>query len=112
MALERGRGGRAYFVADEGTRTMRSFLEAAAGAHGVSLGTRSIPSAVARPLAAAVEGAWRRLGLRRAPPMTRFAVDMMSSTVTVRTDRAREELGWQPVVTFDEGMRRLVAAPG
>lgn len=112
LALTRGHGGSAYFVADDGTRTMRSFLEAAAAAHGVTLGTRSIPGAVARPLAAAVEGAWRRLGVRRAPPMTRFAIDMLSSTVTVRTDRARVELGWRPVITFEEGMRRLASASG
>lgn len=111
LALTNGRGGRAYFVADDGTRTMRAFLEAAAAAHGVTLGSRSIPSAVVRPLAAAVEGAWRRLGVRRPPPLTRFAIDMMSSTVTVRTDRARADLGWSPVITFEEGMRRLAAVP-
>lgn len=112
LALTKGHGGSAYFVADDGTRTMRSFLEAAAAAHGVKLGKRSIPSAVARPLARVVEKAWRRLDVKRPPPMTRFAIDMLSSTVTVRTDRARAELGWRPVITVEEGMRRLAAAPG
>jgi nucleoside-diphosphate-sugar epimerase len=107
LALDRGKPGRAYFVADDGTRTMRSFLGAAAAAHGVDLGTRSIPSRVARPLAAAIDGAWRRLGIRRPPPMTRFAIDMMSSSVTLRTDRARAELGWAPVITVEEGLRQL-----
>ncbi len=109
LALDHGTPGRAYYVADEGTRTIREFLTRAAATQGVDLGDKSIPSKIARPLAAGVERVWRGLGLKRAPPLTRFAIDMMSSTVTVRTDRARAELGWAPVITVDEGMQRLAA---
>ncbi len=42
--------------------------------------------------------------------MTRFAVHMMSCSVTVRTERARRELGWAPVIGVEEGLRRLSAA--
>lgn len=109
LALTEGRNGRAYFVADDGERSLRDFLSALARTAGVDLGDRSLPSAVARPLARAVEGAWRRFGVRRAPPMTRFAIDMMSSTVTVRTDRARAELGYKPVIDVAEGLRQMTA---
>jgi nucleoside-diphosphate-sugar epimerase len=107
LALDHGTPGKAYFVADDGTRTLREFLERAAAAHGADLGSRSIPSWLARPLAHFVEDVWRGLGTKRAPPMTRFAIDMMSSSVTVRTDRARRDLGWRPVTSVDEGMERL-----
>jgi nucleoside-diphosphate-sugar epimerase len=110
LALTRGEPGRAYFVADEGERTLREFLTALAQTQGVDLGARSVPAAVARPLARLVEGAWRLFGVKRAPPLTRFAIDMMSSTVTVRTDRARAELGYEPVIGVGEGLRRLAAA--
>ena len=110
LALTRGVPGRAYFVADEGERTLRSFLTALAATSGVSLGRREVPRFVARPLARVIEAAWRFFGVKRTPPMTRFAIDMMSSTVTVRTDRAREELGYAPVIDVDEGMSRLRAA--
>jgi nucleoside-diphosphate-sugar epimerase len=110
LALERGQGGRAYFVADDGTRTFREFLTALARTQGVALPGRSIPSAVVLPLAAAIEGAWRLLGVRRAPPMTRFAAAMMSRSVTVKTDRARAELGYAPVIGVDEGLEQLAAA--
>lgn len=110
LALERGEGGRAYFVADDGTRTLREFLSAQARTQGIELPERSIPSAVALPLAAAVEGTWRLVGARRAPPMTRFAIAMMSRTVTVKTDRARAELGYAPVVDVADGLAQLSAA--
>lgn len=109
LALDHGTPGRAYYVADDGTRTLREFLTALAGTQGVDLGTRNMPSVVARPLARAVEATWRTLRLRGAPPIVRFSVDMMSSSVTVKTDRARKELGWAPVVGVDEGLRAMKA---
>lgn len=109
LALTRGRGGEAYFVADDGVRTMRDFLSALAGTQGVTLPDRSAPGWLMRGVAAGVEGAWRSLGLRRAPPLTRFAIDMMASTVTVRTDKARAELGYAPEVTVDAGIAAMRA---
>lgn len=110
LALTRGTPGRAYFVADDGERTVREFLTAYARTAGVELGDRSVPSFVARPLARVIEGSWRLFGVRKPPPMTRFAIDMMSSTVTVKTARARAELGWAPVITVDEGLAQLRGA--
>jgi nucleoside-diphosphate-sugar epimerase len=107
LALTRGRSGRAYFVADDGERTVRELLTALARTQGVDLPSRSLPGAVARPVARVVEGAWRLFGVKRAPPMTRFAVDMMSRTVTVNTARARTELGYAPVITVEEGLAQM-----
>lgn len=106
-ALTKGRGGEAYFVADDETSTMRSFLAASARTQGVELGARSVPSWVLRPAAAAVETAFRAARSKKAPPLTRFAIDMMSSEVTVRTEKARRELGYAPVISLDAGMREL-----
>lgn len=110
LALDHGEGGRAYFVADEGTRTMRAFLGALAATQGVRLPARSVPGWLARPLSALVEGAWRLFGIRRTPPMTRFAIAMMSRSVTVKTDRARAELGWAPIIGVEEGLRAMTRA--
>lgn len=109
LALSRGEGGRSYFVADDGTRTIRTFLGDLAATRGVVLPSRSIPGRLARATAWLVEGAYRLFRVRRAPPMTRFAVTMMSRTVTVRTDRARAELGWAPIVDVETGLRQLRA---
>lgn len=110
LALTRGRGGEAYFIADEGTRTLRELLTALAATRGVTLADRSLPGAVARPLARFVEGTWRLFGIARPPPMSAFAVSMMSRRVTVRTDKAERELGYEPVISVEDGLRQLTFA--
>ncbi len=110
LALTRGEGGRAYFIADAGTRTHREFLTALLATQGVNLGGRSIPGALARPLARLIEGTWRLFGIRKTPPMTDFAVTMMSRSVTVNTARAAAELGYQPIRTVEEGLAALRVA--
>lgn len=107
LALFQGRGGHAYFVGDQGVRTLRSFLTALAATAGVVLPDRSVPGAVARVAAALVEAAWRMLGRTQTPPLTRFAAAMMSRTITVRTDKAQRELGYRPVVTVEQGLEAL-----
>lgn len=107
LALDHGRGGEVYFVADDGTRTYRTFLSALAATRGVTLPERTVPSWVARPLSRVVEGLWHALRLRSTPPMTAMPVHMLSSTVTLRTDKARKELGWAPVMTVERGLSEL-----
>lgn len=102
LALEGGRGGEAYFIADDGELTLRDFIGRLAASEGVELGARSIPGWLARALAGAVEGAWRLFRVRRTPPMTRFAIAMMSATVTVSTSKARAELGYEPVIRVSD----------
>jgi nucleoside-diphosphate-sugar epimerase len=110
LALERGQGGQAYFIADDGERTIREVLTRLAATQGVTLPGRSLPGKVARALAAVTEGAWRLLRLESQPPLTRFTASMLSSNVTVRTDKARAQLGYAPVITVDEGIAGLSSA--
>lgn len=109
LALERGTPGRAYYVTDDGVRTMRDFLGALAKTQGVDLPTKSMPSKLARPLAWLVEGVWRLFRVKSAPPMTRFAIDMLSSSVTIDTTRARTELGYAAVIDVDAGLAAMTA---
>ena len=110
LALTRGAPGRAYFVVDEGTRTIREFVtDLVESASGITLGERNLPSKLARPVATLVEGLWRLLRIPSPPPMSRIGVDFMSSSVTVSDNRARTELTYAPVTKVEEGMAELKA---
>jgi len=107
LVLERGAGGEAYFVTDSEIRSFREFLPELMSAYGVELGTRSMPSAIARPVAILIEGIWRTFRLSSTPPLTRHAIDLMCCDCIVRTDKIEKELGYQPVVSVVEGLRQL-----
>jgi nucleoside-diphosphate-sugar epimerase len=106
-AAERGRGGRAYFVTDGAPVVFRDFVGELIATQGVTPPTGSVPTPVARAVAAAGETAWKLLPLRGAPPLTRFASWVASQECTIDDHRAREELGYTPVISREEGMREL-----
>ena len=107
LALEKGRSGQAYFVTDGEVHDFKSFLTRLLDAHGVTLPDRSVPSWLVLPLAAALEAAWRALGIRSEPPLTRHAVALLCCDCTLRDDKARADLGYAPRLSVDEGLRAL-----
>lgn len=109
-ALVAGPSGRAYFIADDGETTVREFLTALLATQGVQLPGRSIPGWLARASATAAEALWRGLSLSGAPPLVAFSTTMMSRSVTVRTEAARRDLGWTPVITREQGLAELAAS--
>ncbi len=110
QALTLGRGGEAYFIADDGTTTVREFITALLGTQGITLPSRNVPGALMRPLASVVEGTWRLLRIKTPPPITRLAAAFMSRSVTVVTDKAKRDLEWTPKVTRAAGLAAM--APG
>jgi nucleoside-diphosphate-sugar epimerase len=107
LAAQHGRPGEAYFVTDGEPVVFREFLEKLMATQGVAPPSRSVPAPVARALAAAGEGVWRLLRLSGRPPLTRFAYWVSAQECTIRTDKARHELGYAPVKTISDGLREL-----
>lgn len=107
LALHRGRGGQAYFISDGQEHSLRDVLSALARTRGLELPDRSVPGWLARGATRVVEAAWRLLPLPGAPPVTHFALAMLSRTVTVRIDKAREELGYTPRWDLEQGLEAM-----
>lgn len=107
LALERGAGGNAYFVTDDGNTVMHEFLTALLATRKLTPREKSIPGGLARALAAVTETVWRALGKTSDPPLTRLAASMMSRDCTIRTDKAQRELGYQPVISRSQGLKEL-----
>jgi nucleoside-diphosphate-sugar epimerase len=107
LALERGNGGNAYFVIDEGVTPMREFLTALLRTRQLTAPAKTIPGWLARTLGTATEAAWRAMGKKSDPPLTAFAASMASRDCTITSDKARRELGYEPVISRSEGLREL-----
>lgn len=107
LGASRGVPGEAYFVTDGEPVVFREFVAELLGTQGVQAPRRSIPAPVAGALAFAGETAWRALTLPGRPPLTRFAYWVSSQECTIRIDKARTELGYEPIRTRAEGLAEL-----
>jgi nucleoside-diphosphate-sugar epimerase len=105
----KGRPGGVYFVTDGDPIVFRDFVTDLVRTRGVEPGDSDLSPALARALAGTFETAWRVLGLKSRPPITRLAVWLSSVECTIDISRAREELGYAPVRTREEGFAELRA---
>jgi nucleoside-diphosphate-sugar epimerase len=110
LAAERGRDGEVYFVTDGEPVVFREFVSELIRTQGLEPPNRAIPAALAGALAATTESAWRILPLPGAPPLSRFAVWVSSQECTIDISKARRELGYEPVVSRDDGLAELWAS--
>ncbi|MFN2617735.1 MAG: NAD-dependent epimerase/dehydratase family protein [Thermoleophilaceae bacterium] len=110
LGAERGRPGEAYFVTDGEPVEFREFVTRQLAALGVEAPTRTLPLPAARAAAVGLEGAWTALRRKGQPPLTRTAVWLSAVEMTIRIDKARQELGYEPPVSIDDGLERLRAA--
>lgn len=109
LAAESSTGGRAYFVTDGKDRSLREVMGTLLATHGVDPGNRSAPLGVAWFMATVMEVAWRTFGLAGEPPLTRQMLRLVGYDFTMSDRRARDELGYAPVVTWDQGIEEMRA---
>jgi nucleoside-diphosphate-sugar epimerase len=107
LAATRGTPGNAYFVTDGEPVVFREFVSELLSTQGVQAPSRSIPAPLAGALAVGGETAWRLLPLPGRPPVTRFAYWASSQECTIRIDKARAQLGYEPVKSRPEGLAEL-----
>lgn len=67
-----------------------------------------VPSLLAYPVACLMEGTYTFFGAEHPPPITRYRIKQVSHDYHFSIDRARRELGYQPRVGLEEGLRRTV----
>jgi len=107
LSLTKGRGGEAYFILDDGVRSMHDMISGMVASRGITLPEKSVPAWVADTLGAVMEGAWTVLPLPGAPALTRFSAMILSRDSVLKDDKARAEMGYAPVISVEDGMRAL-----
>lgn len=109
-ALERGTGGRAYFINDRETLTFRDFVRMVASLENLSIDKLpSMPYAAAFFVGRMLEGVWALLQRPGDPPLSRSMVRMIGREFTTSDAAARRELGYVGKVSIAEGLRRYKA---
>ncbi|MFF3690550.1 NAD-dependent epimerase/dehydratase family protein [Streptomyces sp. NPDC002187] len=100
--------GRAFNITDDSTVSWQTYFERLAEVAGLPQPRFvRIPRRVAYTAAWAIEATYRGLRLRSSPPLTRLAVDILTTEQGFSSERLRSEFGYRPRIDFDEGMRKL-----
>lgn len=100
--------GNVFNLTDGEYVSKRRFLEGMADGLGLPRPRRSWPLWLARLAAWVLETRARAKGAAKAPPLTQAGVKFLGMNLDFSIDRARRELGYQPRLTFDEGLRRTM----
>lgn len=105
VALDRGEGGRAYFVNDHGKTTFREFIAMIAATQSVSIDkVRSIPYRLAFALGRLMEIGAAFTFSRSDPPLSRSLVRMIGREFTTNDAAARRDLGYQGNISRAQGV--------
>jgi nucleoside-diphosphate-sugar epimerase len=99
--------GKAYFITQDEPLEGPTFINDMLDAAGLPPVTRTIPTPLARSAAALAEAVWRTFKLQSEPPVTRFLVSQLSTAHWYDISAARRDLGYDPVVSYAQGMARL-----
>ncbi|MFC7378861.1 NAD-dependent epimerase/dehydratase family protein [Brevundimonas sp. GCM10030266] len=110
LALRRGRGGEVYFLSDGEPVAFRTMISALLETQGVPAPEKTVPRAVVRAVAAVGDLAGTLTGGRKPVPLTLQGFAASAVEVTLDISRARTELGYAPVVSRQEGLRRMRAS--
>ncbi len=101
--------GRAFFVAQGEPKPMKETLNLLLAAAGAPAVDKHISAPAAARLGTIAERVWRAGRLKGEPPLTRFLAEQLATAHWYDLSSAKQDLGYTPLVTFDEGLARLAA---
>jgi nucleoside-diphosphate-sugar epimerase len=99
--------GRAYVIANGEPRPIRDLVMGICRAAGLDVTPRRVPLRVAVTAGAVVERIWALRATEDEPPLTRFLAEQLGTAHWFDPRPARDDLGWTPPVSIDDGLVRL-----
>jgi nucleoside-diphosphate-sugar epimerase len=99
--------GQSYNASDGSDITWRQYIDQLAEIVGVSSPRMIIPYRMAYIAGWVMEKAYGALQLKTRPLLTRMAVELLVTNQGFSIKKARQELGYEPKVNFEEGIRRV-----
>jgi len=100
--------GEAYNLSNDGVITQAEYLNKIAECLGAKPVTKKVPYRLAYRAAFVMELFGHVFGRKSPPLVTRYSVWLMGRRCFFSARKAREQLGWQPTVSYEEGIRQSV----
>lgn len=99
--------GEALVISNAQPRPISELIERIVGAAGLPAPTRAVPAKVAYGAGLAIERIWDARNIDDDPPMTSFVAEQLATAHWFDQRKTQQSLGWKPLVSLDEGFRRL-----
>ena len=105
-ALDRGDGGRAFFIKDQEGLTFREFIASLADLQGLSIAElRSMPYWLASAMGRLLDTIWAVMRKKTDPPISRSLMRMIGREFTIDDAAARRELGYVGRTSRADGLQ-------
>lgn len=99
--------GRVYFITQDDPIPMWDMINGILKAGGLPPVTKTLPHRMVWCIGAVLEGVWALFRLPGEPKMTRFVADELATVHWFDISAAKNDLGYEPLVSTDEGLNRL-----
>ncbi|WP_299493739.1 NAD-dependent epimerase/dehydratase family protein [uncultured Shewanella sp.] len=99
--------GKAYFISNDEPILMSDMLNRILACQSLPKVTKRVPANIAYGVGALLEVIYRLLNKQDEPIMTRFVARQLSTHHYFNIEAAKQDLGYEPLVSIDEGMLRL-----
>jgi nucleoside-diphosphate-sugar epimerase len=100
--------GQAYNMSNNGVITQQELFDTYAKYLNCDPISKHVPFGLAYRAAFVMEVLWKMFRSKTPPLGTRYAVWLMGRKVYFSIEKAQKELGWEPEVGYDEGIRKAV----
>lgn len=99
--------GKAYFINEPQSVNLWDWINLLLERTGLPPVTKSISASAAGKIGAIMEAVWTIGRLKSEPPMTRFVAAQLAGSHSYSIEAARRDFGYSPLITIEEGLRRL-----
>ena len=102
--------GKPYFIGQEKPVNLWQWLDDLFEDLDVPRLNAQVPFKVAYVIGGLLEFVYKILGKQEEPPMTRFVAEQLAKSHYFSHKNAQKDLGYEPIVSTEEGVKRLVAS--
>lgn len=100
--------GKVYFIGQERPVYLWDWINDLYRELGISPVEKKVPKTTAYTIGWCLEMAYKMAGLKKEPAMTRFMALQLACSHYFSHERAKEDFGYEPLITVEEGKQRLV----
>jgi nucleoside-diphosphate-sugar epimerase len=107
LAFKKGNPGEMYYIIDKEHVLFRDFLTGVLETQGLEPPKKNMNRTLALVLAYVFSFFWKLFRKKGSPPLNAELIHMQGTEYTISDKKAREELGYEDIITFEEGLDEL-----